>query len=82
MRYTIILHPEDQGGYSVTVPALDGCVTQGETFEEAVENARDAIEGYIAVFKAEGWEIPVERHPIVTVGVEINVSMTESIAAA
>ena len=36
-EYTIILHPDiDEGGYTVTVPALPGCVTQGETIEEAI----------------------------------------------
>jgi len=63
MRYTILLHPEDEGGFSVTVPALDGCVTQGDTFVDAVENARDAIEGHLAVLAQHGWEIPIERHP-------------------
>lgn len=43
-RYTIILHPdEEEGGYTVTVPALPGCVTQGETIEEAIAMAKDAI---------------------------------------
>ena len=36
-EYTISLHPDiDEGGYTVTVPALPGCVTQGETIEEAI----------------------------------------------
>jgi antitoxin HicB len=37
LRYTVILIPEDEGGYSVDVPALPGCYTQGETKEEAIE---------------------------------------------
>ena len=44
--YAIILIPEpEEGGYSVIVPALPGCVSQGETVEEAIAMARDAIEG-------------------------------------
>ena len=43
-RYTIILEPDpDEGGYTLTVPALPGCVTQGETIEEAIVMAKDAI---------------------------------------
>jgi antitoxin HicB len=43
-RYTIILHPEpEEGGYSVTVPALPGCFAQGETLEEAITLAKEAI---------------------------------------
>jgi len=45
--YTIILERESDGGFVVTVPALPGCVTQGDTRDEAIENAREAIEVYI-----------------------------------
>ena len=64
-QYTIILYPEpEEGGYSVTVPALPGCVTQGETLEEAIAMARDAIRVYIESLVAEGLPIPEEpEHP-------------------
>jgi antitoxin HicB len=64
-QYTIILHPEpEEGGYTVTVPALEGCVTQGETLEEAITMARDAIQLYIETLKAEGLPVPEEQeHP-------------------
>lgn len=63
--YTIILHPDpDEGGYTVTVPALPGCVTQGETLEEAIAMAKDAIRLHIASLIAEGAPVPEERaHP-------------------
>ena len=47
MRFNIILDPDEDGGFSVTVPALDGCFTQGETEEEAIKNAKEAILCYI-----------------------------------
>jgi antitoxin HicB len=47
MRFGIILKPAEDGGFSVTVPALDGCFTQGDTEEEAIENAREAILCYL-----------------------------------
>lgn len=64
--YTIILDPdEEEGGYTVTVPALPGCVTQGETREEAIATARDAIPGYRESLMKDGEPIPEEReHPI------------------
>jgi predicted RNase H-like HicB family nuclease len=64
-QYTIVLIPEpEEGGYSVMVPALPGCVTQGETIEEAVAMARDAIAGWIAVAERHGEPVPEEReHP-------------------
>jgi predicted RNase H-like HicB family nuclease len=64
-QYTIILDPdEEEGGYTVTVPALPGCITQGETLEEAIAMARDAIQGYLEALVKDGQPIPEERqHP-------------------
>ena len=63
--YTIFLQPdEEEGGYTVTVPALPGCVTQGETLEEAIAMAKDAIQGYIESLLKDGEPIPEEHdHP-------------------
>lgn len=72
MRYTVLLHPAENGGFAVTVPELDGCITQGRNFEEAVAMARDAIEGHLAVLAEEGWEIPVERQPIIPISIEVD----------
>ena len=64
-RYTIMLQPdEEEGGFTVTVPALPGCITQGETMDEAVEMAKDAIRLHIESLIAEGQPVPKEdRHP-------------------
>jgi predicted RNase H-like HicB family nuclease len=56
--YRILLTPEDEGGFSVSVPALPGCFTQGETVEEAIEMAREAISVYIESLEEEGEPIP------------------------
>jgi len=61
MKYKVILEKEAGGGYSVSVPALEGCYTQGDTFEEALENAREAIEGFIETLKAHNQPIPVDE---------------------
>jgi predicted RNase H-like HicB family nuclease len=63
-EYTVLLEPdEEEGGYTVTVPALPGIVTQGETLEEAIEMARDAIALYLADLVADGVPIPTEHVP-------------------
>ena len=64
-QYTIILHPDpDEGGYTVTVPALPGCVTQGETLEEAIAMAKDAVRLYVESLIADCENVPEEReHP-------------------
>lgn len=47
MRLKVILEPSDEGGYTVHVPALPGCISEGETREEALQNIREAIELYL-----------------------------------
>jgi len=60
-RYTIKLHPDsEQGGYWVTVPALPGCFSQGDTLEAAIAYAREAIAGHIACLKEMGEPVPEE----------------------
>ena len=51
LTYKIHLHKEPEGGYTVIIPALPGCITWGEDIEEAMLMAREAIEGYIATLK-------------------------------
>jgi predicted RNase H-like HicB family nuclease len=60
LKYTVVLVPEEEGGYSVEVPALSGCYTQGETREEAIAMAKEAIELYLESCKAHNEPIPEE----------------------
>jgi predicted RNase H-like HicB family nuclease len=48
-EFEVVLQPEEEGGFSVSVPALPGCHTQGETHDEALAMAKDAIEGCLEV---------------------------------
>lgn len=56
--YRIILSKEPEGGYTVTVPSLSGCVTHGNNIDHAIEMAKEAIEGYIEILKEQGEDIP------------------------
>lgn len=47
LEYTVVFQEEKEGGYSVWVPYLPGCASQGETFEEALSNIKEAIELYL-----------------------------------
>lgn len=60
LKYLINLEKNENGVYTVTVPALPGCITQGDTWEEAVANAQEAILGYIETLKELGKPIPLE----------------------
>ena len=57
-NYTVIFQPEEDGGYSVFVPALPGCFTQGETLEEARAMAREAIQLCIESLQVDGETVP------------------------
>ena len=63
-QYTIVLIPEpEEGGYSVIVPALTCCFTQGDTYLEAVENAKEAIECHLGGLAKSGDPLPIESEP-------------------
>ena len=49
MRLKVILEPSDEGGYTVSVPALPGCISEGDSRDEALQNIREAIELYLEV---------------------------------
>jgi predicted RNase H-like HicB family nuclease len=60
-HYTFTVQIEkEEGGYLVEVPALPGCHTWGKTYDEAVSNAQEAIQGYLETLKKLGKPIPVE----------------------
>lgn len=61
LSYRILLRKETEGGYTVIVPSLSGCVTYGNTIEEAIKMAKEAIELYIESLKEHGEEIPTEE---------------------
>jgi predicted RNase H-like HicB family nuclease len=61
MQYTVIVHSAEEGGYWVDVPSLPGCFSQGETIDEAMKNAREAIELHIQGLKDDGQKVPKEE---------------------
>jgi predicted RNase H-like HicB family nuclease len=62
MRYTVVLQRESDGGYVATVPALPGCVSQGDTRSESLDNIKEAIELYLEDVQAAGEPLPVEEN--------------------
>ena len=58
--FTVVFEPAQEGGYVVRAPSLPGCSTQGGTFEDAQKNAKEAIEGYLAVMNDMREEITLE----------------------
>ena len=71
-RYTIILQPDqEEGGYTVTVPTLPGCITQGDTTDEAIAMAKDAIRLHIESLIADGQPIPQEDEPPQAITIDV-----------
>ena len=65
MKFTVILQPEADGGYSVVCPAIAGCVSQGDTLDDALANIREAIVLCLEVRNEEGQPAPAETPEIV-----------------
>ena len=66
LHYNLIFRPEQEGGFTVLVPSLPGCITYGKNLEEAKEMARDAIKGYIYSLKKHKESIPSDVDNFVT----------------
>jgi len=60
LKFTVLVEKNEEGGYTVTVPSLPGCITQGDTWEETIANTKEAIAGYIEALKTLGKPIPIE----------------------
>lgn len=74
MRYSVVIFPEPEaGGYSVSVPAIPGCVTQGETMEEALAMAAEAAALLLEVMVEDGEELPTEAPGVVFTSVDVAV---------
>jgi len=58
MKYKVVLEPQEEGGYTVYVPTLPGCVSQGETSEEAMANIKEAVEVYLESVNERGIRLP------------------------
>ena len=71
MRYSVVLHHAEEGGFWVEVPALPGCYSQGETEPEALANAREAIELYLEALSDKGRDAPIDA----TVVYQVNVAV-------
>jgi predicted RNase H-like HicB family nuclease len=64
-HFNIVLRPEPEGGFTVVVPALPGCVTHGRTLAEAKKMAKDAISGSIESLKKHNEPIPADDESLV-----------------
>jgi antitoxin HicB len=60
-NFKVLLEPNEDGGYTVHVPLLPGCISEGDTRKEALANIKEAIEAYCESLEADGEQIPSEK---------------------
>ena len=77
MEITIVLEPQTEGGFTVYVPSLPGCISQGETKEEALKNIKEAMELYLESLAAHGEKPEIENNTFVS---SIGISPTRTYA--
>ena len=66
MKLTIVLEPQEEGGFTAYVPSLPGCISEGDTKEEAVKNIKEAIELYLEADTNELVEFTGEKIVVTT----------------
>jgi len=65
--YKVIFEPQEEGGYTATVPSLPGCISEGDTYDETLRNIREAMALYLESLRDDGMPIPEENHLIVEI---------------
>jgi antitoxin HicB len=61
-EFDVVFEPQEEGGYTAYVPDLPGCVSEGETLEEATDMIREAMALYLESREEHGWELPKVEH--------------------
>ena len=65
----VIIYPGEDGYWVAECPSLPGCISQGETREEAINNIKEAIHGYIEALKEDNLPVPEEHFEVILVAV-------------
>ena len=73
-QYTAIFEPDiEVGGYTVTIPSLPGCISEGDTFEQALKNIKEAASLYLEVMRTKKEEILREEKGVIIAPVQVKV---------
>lgn len=76
LRYNAVFEPCEEGGFVVIVPKLPGVVTEGDSFEKALESVKGAITGHLEILQEAGEEIPEPDKSVFTTPVDVKFSAT------
>lgn len=73
-QYTAVFEPDEKlSGFTVTIPALPGCISEGDTFEESLKSIKEAAALYIEVMRNKSFDIPREEKGVVIAPIEVMV---------
>ncbi|MBI5449720.1 type II toxin-antitoxin system HicB family antitoxin [Candidatus Gottesmanbacteria bacterium] len=72
-NYTAIFEPAEEGGFTALIPALPGCVSEGDTFEEALKNIKEATALYLEVAQEEKMDIIRDKQSVIVAPIRIAV---------
>jgi len=72
LNYSVVFEEGEKGGYTVTVPALSGCISEGDTFEEAKLNIAEAITAYLESLAKDGQKVPPADVPLFIGNVQVH----------
>ena len=77
LRYNAVFEPCEEGGFTVTVPKLPGLTTEGNSFEKALQNTKDAINGYLQILQEAGETMPEPDEKVFTTPIDIKFSVNQ-----
>jgi len=74
-QYTAIFESQEEGGYTATIPSLPGCISEGDTFEEALKNIKEAAGLYLEVIQKRKEEIITEEKGVIVAPVQLEIKV-------
>jgi len=74
-QYTAIFEPQEEGGYTVIIPSLPGCISEGDTFEESLKNIKEAASLYLEVIRKRKEEIITEEKGVIVTPVQLEIKV-------
>lgn len=76
LKYDALFEAQKEGGYTVTVPSLPGCISEGDTLKEAKANIKDAIQLYLKDLTMDGEKIPSDKKSVFIDQIKVNFDRT------
>lgn len=72
-KYTVIFEPQKEGGFTVYIPSLPGCISEGDTFEDALKNIKKAADLYLSVMKEREKDLNTGNEEMIVAPIQIPV---------